>query len=91
MQFVRQSIRAPGHAAPVGSPGPAPTRVAAADVPTRHTEDGCPKRFELGVREDFVAAPARWGLPHLHESHRGYGAGVPPSATVPLSSSADGS
>ena len=32
-----------------------------ADTHPRHTEDGCPKRFELGFREG-AAAPGRWSF-----------------------------
>ena len=47
-----------------------------ADPSTRHTEDGCPKRFELGFRPETTAAtPARWTMNSYPARNRSYSLG----------------
>jgi hypothetical protein len=61
---------------------------AIANHPIRHTDDGCPKRFELGFREGSAATPGRWSLNHFPALARGRDLVVPPSSTTAPSSSA---
>ncbi|KAM0803062.1 hypothetical protein BDR22DRAFT_886943 [Usnea florida] len=57
-------------------------RFARRDTLRRHTEDGCPKRFELGFREGSAVTPARWSLPNFPARSRSYSMGLPqPSST----------
>ncbi|KAL9005897.1 MAG: hypothetical protein Q9188_001359 [Gyalolechia gomerana] len=52
------------------------------DTLRRHTEDGCPKRFEVGFREGSAMTPGRWPLT------RSYSLGIPqPSAMGAMPSS----
>ena len=45
------------------------------DTLRRHTEDGCPKRFDLGFREGSAATPARWSFANFPAKSRSYSAG----------------
>ncbi|KAL9025566.1 MAG: hypothetical protein Q9196_005635, partial [Gyalolechia fulgens] len=61
-------------------------KFARRDTLRRHTEDGCPKRFEVGFREGSAMTPGRWPLT------RSYSSGIPqPSAisAIPSSGSAE--
>lgn len=53
-----------------------------ANFPIRHTEDGCPKRFELGIREGSAATPARWALTNFPKANRAYSLAIPHSSPV---------
>ncbi|KAL9137791.1 MAG: hypothetical protein Q9175_000996 [Cornicularia normoerica] len=58
-------------------------RFARRDTLRRHTEDGCPKRFELGFREGSGATPARWSFTNLPARSRSYSVGIPqPSSSM---------
>ncbi|KAK3174307.1 hypothetical protein OEA41_001551 [Lepraria neglecta] len=59
-------------------------RFARRDTLRRHTEDGCPKRFELGFREGSAATPARWSFTNFPARSRSYSRGMPqPSSMAP--------
>lgn len=63
-------------------------RFARRDTLRRHTEDGCPKRFELGFREGSAASPARWSLTNnFSPRDRSYTLGVPQSSPITPSTS----
>lgn len=59
-------------------------RVPIAKVFFRHTEDGCPKRFELGFREGSAVSPARWSLTTsaFTPRNRAYTIGIPQSSPI---------
>ncbi|MCJ1355793.1 MAG: hypothetical protein MMC33_005785 [Icmadophila ericetorum] len=57
-------------------------RFARRDTLRRHTEDGCPKRFELGIRDTSVVTPqqARWSFstyPNQIPRARSFSVGIP--------------
>ena len=67
-------------------------RFARRDTLRRHTEDGCPKRFELGFREGSAATPARWSFTNFPARSKSYSGGIlqassmaPPMSTAPTS------
>lgn len=83
MQHVRESICSPGHATQVSSIDVVETLRPLAKFPIRHTEDGCPKRFELGFREGSAATPARWALTNYpQKANRCYSLAIPHSSSV---------
>ncbi|MCJ1428235.1 hypothetical protein MMC29_006143 [Sticta canariensis] len=58
-------------------------RFARRDTLRRHTEDGCPKRFELGFREGTAVSPARWSLTNNPTPrNRSFTIGVPQSSPM---------
>lgn len=67
-------------------------RVPYAKLFSRHTEDGCPKRFELGFREGSAVSPARWSLAsNFTPRNRAYTVGgmpqsspIPPTTCIPV-------
>lgn len=64
-------------------------RFARRDTLRRHTEDGCPKRFELGFREGSAATPARWSFTNFPARSKSYNVGIPhPSSMAPPMSAA---
>ncbi|MCJ1311816.1 hypothetical protein MMC25_005489 [Agyrium rufum] len=61
-------------------------RFARRDTLRRHTEDGCPKRFEFSVREPTDSS--RWGYPNYSASpgpQRTYSMAVSSSSSPPMS------
>lgn len=56
-------------------------RFARRDTLRRHSEDGCPKRFELGFREGSAITPARWSFANFPARSRSYSVGLPPSSS----------
>ncbi|KAL8837968.1 MAG: hypothetical protein Q9170_002340 [Blastenia crenularia] len=63
-------------------------RFARRDTLRRHTEDGCPKRFEVGFREGSAMTPGRWSLTNYPARIRSYSMGMPqPAILGPMSSS----
>ncbi|KAI4142627.1 MAG: hypothetical protein L6R39_004867 [Caloplaca ligustica] len=63
-------------------------RFARRDTLRRHTEDGCPKRFEVDFREGSAMAPLRWPTTDFPARDRSYSVGMPqPSAMGTISSS----
>ncbi|MCJ1256894.1 hypothetical protein MMC24_004719 [Lignoscripta atroalba] len=63
-------------------------RFARRDTLRRHTEDGCSKRLELGIREASVATPARWSFSNFPARTRSYSVGVPHPSPMAAPSSA---
>lgn len=64
-------------------------RFARRDTLRRHTEDGCPKRLELGFREGSGTTPGRWSLTNFPARNRSYSLGVlQPSPLAPPPQSA---
>lgn len=82
MPHVRESVCSPGHASQVSSSDVVETLRPLAKFPIRHTEDGCPKRFELGFREGSAATPARWALTNYPKANRCYNLAIPHSSSA---------
>ena len=86
MHPLRESIRSPRHPEKVSTIRCSSTATENADSVRRHTEDGCPKRFELGIREGSGTTPARWSLTNYPERDRPYSVGIPQASPMaPLS------
>ena len=65
-------------------------RFARRDTLRRHTEDGCPKRFELGVRDSASLTPsarpgwAPYPSPAFAGRQRSFSVGVPANSPMML-------
>ncbi|KAL8781874.1 MAG: hypothetical protein Q9213_005815 [Squamulea squamosa] len=63
-------------------------RFARRDTLRRHTEDGCPKRFEVGFREGSALTPGRWSFTNYPSRNRSYSLAMPQASPMtPMSSS----
>ncbi|KAL8854384.1 MAG: hypothetical protein Q9221_000871 [Calogaya cf. arnoldii] len=63
-------------------------RFARRDTLRRHTEDGCPKRFEVGFREGSAMTPGRWSFTNYPPRNRSYSLGMAQASSMtPMSSS----
>ncbi|KAL8673014.1 MAG: hypothetical protein Q9168_002537 [Polycauliona sp. 1 TL-2023] len=60
-------------------------RFARRDTLRRHTEDGCPKRFEVGFREGSTMTAGRWPFTNYPTHNRSYSLGM--TQVSPMASS----